>query len=418
VSAFGGQVSQSTDDGSESSLGTVNLTGTQTILRTGSGNLVYWACRFQNVTIPAGATISAASLSVFVPTGGSTNTVATIHGNLTANPSTLSSSTHYISGLAQTTNSASWTGTGTANAWNNSPDISAIITELIGQAGWASGNAMLFILLAGNATGFTIEDYDGSSSEAAELSITYTTSSAPGQVTGLTVTGDATNPTTALDLSWSAASGSPTSYTIQRASTKGGTFSNLATGVTGTTYTDSSLTPGTEYAYQVAGVNGGGTGTYSTAVAYATAPGPPTGLTAVAVSTTEIDLSWTGPTLGSTVELATPNNGYTVRQESPPGAANWSNIHTSNTPSFNVTGLSPGTAYGFEVLCLVQVNNSDFVGSISSAESAETDANTLGLVPVPGLPAGAMGIGNTPYGLTRAMRQNRVEGYRFRYPNG
>ena len=84
----------------------------------------------------------------------------------------------------------------------------------------------------------------------ASMAIAYTSVVPPAQVTGLNVAGDATNPTTALDLSWSTPSGSPTSYTIQRAATLGGTFSTLATGVTATSYVDSTCSPGTQNPYR------------------------------------------------------------------------------------------------------------------------------------------------------------------------
>ncbi len=95
--------------------------------------------------------------------------------------------------------------------------------------------------------------------------------SVPATPTGLAVTNDASNPTTALDMSWNSVSGA-TSYTLLRANTLTGTFTTLASGITGTSYTDSSLTQGTEYAYEVEAVNGSGASAASSAVAWATAP--------------------------------------------------------------------------------------------------------------------------------------------------
>jgi hypothetical protein len=201
MSTFSGQVAQSTDDGQQSSTGTISLTAANTLLSGFSGDARYWAFRIENVTVPAGATITAASISVYAPNSSEVAMDATIYGNKTANPSTLSTSASYISGLASTTNTATWSATLTSGQFNQSPDISAIITELIGQGGWASGNAMLFVLHElSNINIVEIENYDGSPSEAAELSITYTASGAPGTPTGLTVGPDATHPTTSLDL--------------------------------------------------------------------------------------------------------------------------------------------------------------------------------------------------------------------------
>jgi hypothetical protein len=197
MSTFSGQVSQSSDDGTQTSSGSVSVTTTVAVVSTGS----WQAFRFQNVTIPSGATISSASISIWPTTAKSID--STIYGNKVANPATLSTTTSYISGLAETAASVNWiAGPFTAGAFVASPDISAIITELIGQAGWASGNSMIFILENFEAltSAATIEMYDGSPSEAAELSVTYTTSGVPGTPTGLTVGPDATNQTTSLDL--------------------------------------------------------------------------------------------------------------------------------------------------------------------------------------------------------------------------
>ena len=53
-----------------------------------------------------------------------------------------------------------------------------------------------------------------------------------------------------VKLSWSSVSGA-TSYTINRSSTKGGPYVDVKTGVTGTSYTDTSLANGTVYFYVV-----------------------------------------------------------------------------------------------------------------------------------------------------------------------
>jgi alpha-L-fucosidase len=57
-----------------------------------------------------------------------------------------------------------------------------------------------------------------------------------------------------VDLSWPASSGA-TSYTVQRATTAGGPYTDVVTGLTGTTYTDSSVTNGTPYSYVVMATN-------------------------------------------------------------------------------------------------------------------------------------------------------------------
>ncbi|GFN30087.1 cellulase family glycosylhydrolase [Paenibacillus xylaniclasticus] len=82
-----------------------------------------------------------------------------------------------------------------------------------------------------------------------------------------------------VTLTWGASSGA-TSYNVKRATTSGGPYTTIATGITGTTYTNTGLTNGTTYYYVVSAVNSAGESSNS-AAASATPAGtvtpPPTG---------------------------------------------------------------------------------------------------------------------------------------------
>ncbi|NBC70852.1 hypothetical protein GT003_17775 [Paenibacillus sacheonensis] len=80
----------------------------------------------------------------------------------------------------------------------------------------------------------------------------------PSAPTGLTATGGNAQ----ASLSWSAVSGA-TSYNVKRSTTSGGSYTNVATGVTSTSYTNTGLTNGTTYYYVVSAVNSAGEGTNS-----------------------------------------------------------------------------------------------------------------------------------------------------------
>jgi hypothetical protein len=175
---FSGQISTSSDDAAQATNNSVSTNGATAIVSLLTNRNSWVGFRFQNVTIPSGATISAATISVWCESSSETAMDAILYGNKVPNPSTFSATTSYISGLAETTANVTWNATITNGQFNASPDISAIITELIGQGSWASGNAMLFVFHAqSSANEAGIEMYDGSPSEAAELSITYTTAS-------------------------------------------------------------------------------------------------------------------------------------------------------------------------------------------------------------------------------------------------
>jgi hypothetical protein len=61
-----------------------------------------------------------------------------------------------------------------------------------------------------------------------------------------------------VDLSWPASTGA-TSYTVQRAPSTGGPYTNVATGLSGTSYSDTTVTNGTTYYYIVTATNSVGT---------------------------------------------------------------------------------------------------------------------------------------------------------------
>jgi trimeric autotransporter adhesin len=125
-------------------------------------------------------------------------------------------------------------------------------------------------------------------------------STIPSAPTGLTAT--ASYPSV-IGLSWTAVA-PPANCTITSYSVYGGTTANpttlIASGVTGTTYSNTGLTASTTYYYVVKAVDAVGTSAAS-AQASATTPAysaiaPPTSLTAVGSSYQQIDLRWVAST--------------------------------------------------------------------------------------------------------------------------
>ena len=98
----------------------------------------------------------------------------------------------------------------------------------------------------------------------------------PATPTGLSATSTSTS---GVNLSWTA-SLSAISYTVYRSATNSNFTTSIATGVTGTSYSDTGLSASTTYYYEVAGVNSKGEGQSSTsalattnAVVAASSPG-------------------------------------------------------------------------------------------------------------------------------------------------
>ena len=207
-----------------------------------------------------------------------------------------------------------------------------------------------------------------------------TATSAPGAPTGLTATASGT---TQIDLSWTApgsTGGSAiTGYKIEVAP-DGTSWTDLVadTSNTTTTYAHTGLTAGDTRHYRVSAINTNGTGDPSnvdSATAAATAPGAPTGLTATASGTTQINLSWTAP--GSTGGSAI--TGYKI--EVSPDGTSWTDLvaDTSNTTTtYAHTGLTAGDTRHYRVSAI----NTNGTGDPSNVDSATTDATA------PGAPTG------------------------------
>src|SRR5262249_55465602 len=136
-------------------------------------------------------------------------------------------------------------------------------------------------------------------------------SSTPAAPTGLVASpGDGQ-----VTLSWNAASGS-TSYNVYRG-TASGTETLVRSGVTGTTTTDTALANGTTYYYRVSAVNAVGEGRASAEVSATpqlATPAAPSGLSATAASSSQINLTWADNSAnesGFVVERAT-NSAFTA----------------------------------------------------------------------------------------------------------
>jgi len=178
-------------------------------------------------------------------------------------------------------------------------------------------------------------------------------------------------------LSWTAPSsnGSAISnYYYKYSSDNGNNWSTpVLTGSSSANYTVTGLTNGTSYIFQVAAVNGVGTGSYSSSsasVTLPTTPGTPTNLVGT-FGNALVSLTWTAPTSngGNTI------TNYYYKYSSDNGN-NWSTpaLTGSSSASYTVTGLTNGTSYIFQVAAVNGVGT----GSYSSSSASVTPATTPG----------------------------------------
>ncbi|HEV2344385.1 MAG TPA: fibronectin type III domain-containing protein [Actinocrinis sp.] len=243
-----------------------------------------------------------------------------------------------------------------------------------------------------------------------QLTVTPATSSVPSGPSNLAVTAGSGS----AALSWTAsASGSPTSYNIYRGTISDGEAVTPVGTVSGTTttFTDTGLTSGKTYFYNVAAVNATGVSPDSNEVTVVpgsggtvTVPAAPTGLAASA-GNGSVALSWTAST-GAT--------SYSVYRGTAAGAEAATAVGTSTTNSFTDTGLTNGTKYYY----VVTASNSAGT-SAKSAEASATPATTGGTPP--GVPFGVVITPQTghillQWGFESAATSYRV--YRGTTPGG
>jgi fibronectin type 3 domain-containing protein len=190
------------------------------------------------------------------------------------------------------------------------------------------------------------------------------TSGTPPAPTALTATALSS---TQINISWTDNADNETGFSIERSPDgQAATFAPLTTvGPNATTYTDPGLTAATIYFYRVRATgedgNSGYTNTVSaTTLAASTLPAVPTGLTATAASSTQINLTW--------ADNASDETGFQI-ERSPTGAVStFSLIDTvgPNMTTYANTGLTGGTTHHYRVRALGANGNSDYSNTASA----------------------------------------------------
>jgi len=131
---------------------------------------------FQPVEVPAGATIHEATIEFTAAASGSEPTDLVIWAEAGINPPDFDGVDRDVSNRPRLARNVEWT----VDAWaeqgesgpaQRSPDLRAVVQETVAQPGWASGNAMAFIV---TGTGQRVAvAFDGEPTQAAELTIRY-----------------------------------------------------------------------------------------------------------------------------------------------------------------------------------------------------------------------------------------------------
>lgn len=164
-------------------------------------------------------------------------------------------------------------------------------------------------------------------------------------------------------VSWSSVQGA--TYVLERQT---GTTSMVRIGgnLSITSYTDSDLSPSTTYTYRVAAKNTAGTSVFTRAsVTTPAAPQPPatpTGLSATALSSTQVEVGW-NPSSGAT--------GYTLERKT--GSSSYAPLTTVTGTIYRDGTVRPSTTYGYRLTATNTVGRSSGIeASVTTPAPATT----------------------------------------------
>jgi len=178
---YNGQISQSSDDCADNGTGAVL---TQSTLKIYDKETLYIGLRFLDVTVPAGATITSATLTVdLVKASSSPDNIIQVYGVLEGNPLTFGVG-ESLDDRPRTSTYTGWNTPTTTGVYGISADtvgdggssLATVIQQVVNQSTYASGNALALIIDPNDAEispGGQIEAWDGSHANAAQLSISY-----------------------------------------------------------------------------------------------------------------------------------------------------------------------------------------------------------------------------------------------------
>ncbi len=195
----------------------------------------------------------------------------------------------------------------------------------------------------------------------------YCSTTPPAAPTNLAATAASSSQ---INLTWTDSDTTESGFKIERCTGEGcsdfAQVASVAAGVTG--YSNTGLAASTSYSYRVRAYNGAGDSDYSNPASAATPsipiPTPPSNLAAAAVSTSQINLTWTD---NNSVET-----GFKIERCTGAGCSNFAQIATTgaNVTSYSNTGLTASTSYSYRVRATNTAGDSDYSNTATAVTQA------------------------------------------------
>jgi hypothetical protein len=171
------RIATSSDDAEERlSDGRVSLTSSDLELVTDSADVQLVGVRFPGLAIPPGAAIQSAWIQLQTDETSSETTTLTVRAQKSANAAPFVSTAGSLSARTPTVaavpwSPSAWSVVGEATATQRTPSLTALVQEVVSGPGWASGNAIAFLI--GGSGRRVAEAVDGSATGAPLLHVEY-----------------------------------------------------------------------------------------------------------------------------------------------------------------------------------------------------------------------------------------------------
>ncbi len=262
TSAIDVRVAAGSDDAEESASGAVSLASTDLeLVNDGSDQVV--GIRFNGLAIPRGAPIVNAYVQFAVDEATTGTAALTVAGSAADSPPTFTALSGDVSKRARTVASVAWSPpdwptVGAVASAQRTPNLGAVIQEIVDRPGWSSGNSLV-LLITGTGRR-TAESFEGSPGTAPLLHVEYGDSAPANGAPTVAITAPANAQTFAL--------ATPITFTATANDAEDGdltaglTWTSNIDGVIGAggNFTTSSLSVGTHTITAAAIDSGGATG--------------------------------------------------------------------------------------------------------------------------------------------------------------